>query len=63
MELIKGRKKSEMEATAFIDLNELCVALGKTWPIQPGFHIRIDLLQRVRVRDGREVREFIDTRL
>lgn len=50
--LKEGRKKLNTDARTFIDLNELGVALGKTWPIQPSFQIVIDLLQRI--RDGRE---------
>lgn len=57
--LMEDRKKLNTDARTFIDLNELGVALGKTWPIQPSFQIVIDLLQRI--RDGREARSSLLT--
>ena len=50
--LMEGRKKLNTDARTFIDLNDLGVALGKTWPIHPSLQIVKDLLQRI--RDGRE---------
>lgn len=50
--LTEGRKLWQPDARTFIDLNQLGVALGKTWPIRPSFQIVRDLLQRI--RDGTE---------
>ncbi|KAF4471029.1 zinc finger 76 (expressed in testis) [Fusarium albosuccineum] len=65
--LTEDPKMSKTNSRTFIDLKKLGVALGRQWPIYPGFQIVIDQLQKVRDGSDAEVSlltldtEFIST--
>ncbi|KAJ3526570.1 hypothetical protein NM208_g11126 [Fusarium decemcellulare] len=64
---LERRRQNKTNSRTFIDLKELGAALGRQWPIYPGFQIVIDQLQKVRDGSDAEVSlltldtEFIST--